>query len=59
MIGVIIEMWPMGDDGSYNKQGFYYGFGLMLVLQISSLLWYAVGLWILKTKTRTTTTQVG
>ena len=60
MIGVIIEMWPMGADGSYNKQGFYYGFGLMLVLQISTLLWYAAGLWILKTKTRTTTTtQVG
>ena len=56
MIGVIIEMWPMGADGSYNKQGFYFGFGLMLVLQISTLLWYAAGLWILKTKTRTTTT---
>ena len=60
MIGIIIEMWPVGADGSYNTQGFYYGFGLMLVLQICTLLWYAAGLWLLKKKERaTTTTQAG
>ncbi len=57
MIGIIIEMWPVGADGSYNEKGFYYGFGLMLVMQISSLLWYAIGLWILKKRERSNTTE--
>ena len=57
MIGIIIEMWPVGADGSYNEKGFYYGFGLMLVLQIGTLLWYAIGLWILKKRERSHTTD--
>jgi MFS family permease len=57
MIGIIIEMWPVGTDGSYNAQGFYYGFGLMLVLQICSLLWYVIGLWILKKRAHSITTE--
>ncbi len=60
MIGIIIEMWPVAADGSYNQKGFYYGFGLMLVLQFCTLLWYAAGLWILKKKARATpTTHMG
>lgn len=57
MIGIIIEMWPVGADGSYNQKGFYYGFGLMLVLQICTLLWYAAGLWILKTREHSRITE--
>jgi hypothetical protein len=57
MIGIIIEMWPVGADGSYNEKGFYYGFGLMLALQISTLLWYAIGLWILTKRERSITTE--
>ncbi len=52
LIGIIIEMWPAGADGSYNEKGFYYGFGLMLVLQIGSLLWYVIGLRLLKSRER-------
>jgi MFS family permease len=60
MIGIIIEMWPVAADGSYNQKGFYYGFGLMLVLQFCTLLWYAAGLLILKKKERATpTTHMG
>ena len=57
MIGVIIEMWPVNADGSYNEKGFYYGFGLMVILQIGALLWYAAGLWILKSRERSQTTM--
>ena len=40
VIGVIIECWPIGSDGSYNRAGFMYGFGLMLVLQAAAFIWY-------------------
>ena len=56
-IGIIIEMWPVGADGSYHEQGFYYGFGLMLVLQIASLIWYVIGLGLLKKRDAITRTR--
>ncbi len=54
LIGIIIEVWPLGPDGSYNEKGFYYGFGLILALQVVSLLWYVVGAGLLKKRERST-----
>lgn len=50
LIGIIIELWPVGADGKYHEMGFYYGFGLILVLQVTSLLWYVIGLKLLNRK---------
>lgn len=41
-IGAIIELWPVGADGSYHVMGFRYGFGMMLALQVISLIWFFV-----------------
>jgi len=40
IIGIIIEVWPIAQDGSYHKTGFICGFGLMITLQALALLWY-------------------
>ena len=48
LIGIIIELWPLGADGSYNEKGFYWGFGLILALQVLALVWYVIGLGVLK-----------
>ena len=48
LIGIIIELWPLGADGSYNEKGFYWGFGLILALQVLALVWYVIGLGLLK-----------
>lgn len=57
LIGVIIELWPVAADGSYAKQGFYYGFGLMLALQIISLVWYVIGVRLLGRSSRLQATE--
>jgi len=41
-VGVIIEWWPIAQDGAYNRAGFICGFGLLLALQAASLIWYYV-----------------
>jgi MFS family permease len=38
-IGAIIGHWPVSDDGGYALAGYRTGFGLMLGLQIATLLW--------------------
>lgn len=50
LIGIIIELWPVSVDGKYHEMGFYYGFGLLLILQVASLLWYLIGLRLLNKK---------
>lgn len=52
VMGIIIELWPVGADGSYHEMGFYYGFGLILALQILALLWYVIGSRLLKNRER-------
>jgi len=47
-IGAIIELWPVGADGSYHVMGFRYGFGMMLALQVISLIWFFVATRIMK-----------
>jgi hypothetical protein len=47
----------VGADGSYNEKGFYFGFGLMVVLQICALLWYVTGLMILKRREHSQPTE--
>jgi len=51
VIGVIIDLWPIGADGTYHEKGFYWGFGLMLALQIISLVWYLIGSKMMKKST--------
>lgn len=50
VIGVIIELWPIGSDGSYHKAGFMYGFGLMLALQAAAFIWYLVAPQVMRDK---------
>ncbi len=44
LIGVIIDLYPKGADGSYDPQGFQTGFGVFLGLQLLSLVWYLHGI---------------
>jgi len=39
-IGVIIGMWPVGMDGSYAVMGYKTAHGIMLAIQVISLLWF-------------------
>ncbi len=41
-IGAIINLWPAAADGGYSPEGYQAAFALMVVLQIASLVWYAV-----------------
>ena len=41
-IGAIIELWPVGTDGSYALSGYQTGFAVMLGTQVLSLLWFAI-----------------
>jgi MFS family permease len=41
-IGAIINLWPAAGDGGYSPEGYQAAFALMVVLQIASLVWYAV-----------------
>ena len=38
-IGEIIELWPVGDDGSYHPHGYLAGFGVVLAAEILALIW--------------------
>ena len=41
-IGEIINLWPVLPDGRYTPVGYQAGFGLMLVLQILSAIWFMI-----------------
>jgi len=41
-IGIIIGCWPVADNGSYAIAGYRTGFGLMIGLQVVTLVWYLV-----------------
>ncbi|MCG6894753.1 MAG: MFS transporter [Desulfobacteraceae bacterium] len=46
-IGAIIELWPVGSDGSYALPGYQAGFAVMLGTQVLCLLWFAaVSAWV-------------
>jgi predicted MFS family arabinose efflux permease len=39
-IGEVINLWPISPDGNYAPVGYKAGFGLMLGLQVISVLWF-------------------
>jgi len=41
-IGIIIGLWPAGQNGGYALAGYRTGFGLMIVLQSVALVWYFI-----------------
>jgi predicted MFS family arabinose efflux permease len=41
-IGAIIELWPIGADGSYALAGYQAGFAVMLIAQILCLVWFFI-----------------
>ena len=41
-IGVIIGLWPVGDQGGYALAGYRTGFALMIGLQAMTLVWYVI-----------------
>jgi len=45
-IGAIIELWPIGIDGSYALAGYQAGFAVMLGAQILCLVWFFIATFI-------------
>jgi MFS family permease len=41
-IGEVINLWPTSPDGNYAPEAYKAGFGLMLALQVISLLWFII-----------------
>jgi len=41
-IGALIELWPIGADGSYALAGYQAGFAVMLIAQILCLVWFFI-----------------
>jgi hypothetical protein len=39
-IGAIINLWPVTADGGYAPAGYQAAFGMMLLLQVVSMLWF-------------------
>ena len=50
VIGIIIGLWPVGQDGSYALAGYRTGFGLMIGLQAAALVWYFIAGHLIKTR---------
>ena len=42
-IGAVIEIWPVTARGGYDPAGYRTAFGMILVLQILSLVWFFLG----------------
>lgn len=41
-IGEVINLWPTSPDGNYSPVAYKAGFGLMLALQVISVLWFII-----------------
>ena len=41
-IGEVINLWPTSPEGNYSPAGYKAGFGLMLLLQVLSLVWFII-----------------
>lgn len=41
-IGAIIELWPVGENGSYALPGYQAGFAVMLGTQVLCLAWFFI-----------------
>ena len=42
LIGEIINFFPTGENGAYSSEGFFWGFGLALLAQSLSFIWFIV-----------------
>ena len=40
LIGEIINFFPTGENGTYSSEGFFWGFGLALLAQFLSFIWF-------------------
>ena len=40
LIGEIINFFPTGESGAYSSEGFFWGFGLALLAQFLSFIWF-------------------
>jgi MFS family permease len=47
-IGEVISLWPTSLDGNYAPVGYQAGFGLMLALQVISMLWFIIASLIMR-----------
>jgi hypothetical protein len=41
-IGIIIGLWPVGENGSYALAGYQAGFASMLATQVLCLIWFFI-----------------
>ena len=41
-IGAVIELWPLGPQGSYAIEGYRAGFAMVLVIEVVTLIWFFV-----------------
>lgn len=41
-VGAIIDLWPVGADGGYDREGYQAAFAILLVLQALGMAWYAL-----------------
>ena len=53
LIGAIIELWPVQSSGAYSEQGFRAAFGLVLAVQVLSLIWYLAANRLVKVRKKT------
>jgi hypothetical protein len=42
-IGAIIDLFPTGPSGGYDRRGYQVGFGVFLAAQVLALGWYLLG----------------
>jgi predicted MFS family arabinose efflux permease len=42
-IGAIIDLFPTGPSGGYDRRGYQVGFGVFLAAQVLALVWYLLG----------------
>lgn len=40
LIGAVIDLFPETVDGGYDRAGYRWGFGGLLVLQLLAMIWY-------------------
>jgi len=40
LIGEIINLFPMNADGFYDRQGYFWGFGITLLIQVTAFIWF-------------------
>ena len=43
-VGAMLDLWPTTAAGGYHPDGYFAAFGILLVLQLTAFVWFAIGL---------------